>query len=85
MKHIEKFEDVRSEQDAIDYGGNKGAKLTSVLRGYTEVRTPKGAVTLRNTDRPISKGEREWIRYLYWGMGLLTFAGIAFALLRMLV
>ena len=85
-KKIDNFDQVRSQQDAIDYAlGKDKAKGRKVLPGYTEVSTSLGAVTLRNSDRPIQKQERTWIAYLFKTLGLLVFSGIAFAILWSLI
>ena len=88
-KVVDSWDKVVSQQDAIEFGRNKGANTTSVLpkytevstnKGanttsvlpkYTEVSTVKGAVNLRNCDKAMSKSEREWVRYLFWSLGIL--------------
>jgi hypothetical protein len=85
MGKIEKWEEVRSQSDAIKFADSSGKALVTHETGkYYRIETQHGAVHLVDNCRTMPKCEREQVRFWFWGLGLLSVIAVAFGIARLL-
>ena len=77
MSKIDRWEDVRSQSDAIKFADASGKALVKHETGkYYRISTQKGTVHLVDNCRTMPKCEREQVRFWFWGLGLLSVIAI---------
>ena len=82
-KIVDKWDQVRSQSDAIAYARNKGAQVEHDSGKYYRISTEKGTVHICDNCRAEPKQGREWLRFLFWSLGLVSVLALAVFILGM--